>query len=152
MKKTRKQKKETERKRVSNQIYQELEEANSFALAQARRAARDAIDDPIPELAWTRGEKGFEDARVSAENAMLRIWAGTAAARAGRESDPWLGVCLYKIGAGLFRDDSPEILRYMQHAQRIGRGEWFIDRVAVELKNAKKQVPGAPQFNEFRAF
>jgi hypothetical protein len=40
----------------------------------------------------------------------------------------------------------------MQHARKIGKAEWFFHRIAVELKNAKKRVPGAPQFNEFRAF
>jgi hypothetical protein len=153
--KTRKQKKQTQsqRKRVSDHIYQELERPNSFALAEARRVLRDAILEPLPKLAWTKeGLEGYEDARISAENALRRIWAATNAARAGREGDSWLDVCLYKIGAGLVRADSPEILHCVQHAQKIGKGEWFIDRVAVELKNAKKRVPGAPQFNEFRAF
>jgi hypothetical protein len=106
-------------------------------------------------LAWTRELQGYENARISAENAMRRIWDGTDAARAIREGNPWLSVCLYKIRAGLLRADSPEILRCVQHAQRIGKAEWFFDRVAAELKNAKKRkkrVLGAPQVNKFRVF
>lgn len=125
----------------------------SFALAEARKAVRNAIHDPLPKLAWTRELPGYEAARISAENAIRRIWDGTDAAHAIRcEGNPWLSVCLYKIRAGLLRADSPQILRCVQHAQRIGKAEWFFDRVAAELKNTKKRVPGAPQFSEFRAF
>ena len=156
--KTREQKNKTEpthRKCVSNHIYQELEEPNSFALAEARKVIRDTIREPLPILAWTRELQGYEDARISAENALPRIWDvtdGVRAIRAIGEGNPWLGFCLYKIRAGLLRADSPEILRCVQHAQKMGEAEWFFGRVAAELKNAKKRVPGAPQFNRFRAF
>src|SRR5262249_37746631 len=108
--------------------------------------------DPLPKWAWTRELQGYEDVRISAENALRCIWDGTDGARAIREGNPWLSFCLYKIRAGLLRADSPEILRCVQHAQKIGKAEWFFDRVAAELKNAKKRVPGAPQVNEFRVF
>ena len=126
----------------------------SFAAAEARKVIRDTITDPLPKWAWTRELQGYDDARISAENAIRRIWDATDGARAGREGNPWLGICLYKIRAGLLRADSPEILRCVQHAQKIGKAEWFFDRVAAELKNAKKRkrAPGAPEFNEFRAF
>jgi hypothetical protein len=125
----------------------------SFALAEARKAIRNAVHDPLPMWAWTRELQGYEDARISAENATQRIWDGTDAARAIREEgNPWLNVCLYKIRAGLLRADSPVILRHVLHAQKMGEAEWFFDRVAAELRNAKKRVPGAPQFNQLRAF
>jgi hypothetical protein len=113
---------------------------------------RDTIQEPLPIAAWTRELKGYEDARISAENAIRRIWDRTDGARAIREGNPWLRYCLYKIRAGLLPADSPQILRCVQHAQRIGKAEWFFGRVAAELKNAKKRVPGAQQCNEFRAF
>ena len=111
--------------------------------------------EPLPILAWTRGLQGYEDARISVDNALTRIWDATDAVRAIREAgNPWLNVCLYKIRAGLLPADSPEILRCVQHAQRMGEAEWFFDRVAAELKNAKKRkkrVPGAPQVSQLRA-
>jgi hypothetical protein len=107
---------------------------------------------PIPILAWTRELQGYEDAWISIENALRRIWDATDGARAILEGDPLLGFCLYKIRAGLLRADSPEILPCVQLAQGMGKAEWFFDRVAADLKNAKKRVPGAPQFNRFRAF
>ena len=122
----------------------------SFAQAEADKAVRNAVHDPLPKWAWTRELPGFENARISAENATRRRWDGTDAARAIREGNPWLGSCLYKIRAGLLRADSPEILRCVQHAQRIGKAEWFFDRVAAELKNAKKRVRGAPQLSNLR--
>jgi len=129
-----------------------LPQKESFALAEERKVIRDTIQEPLPILAWTRELQGYEDARTSAENALRHIWDGTDGSRAIREGNPWLNFCLYKIRAGLLRADSPEILRCVQHAQRIGKAEWFFDRVAADLKNAKKRVPGAPQFNPFRAF
>ena len=152
--KTRKQKKRMEPQRNSDvdHIYQELEHPNSFAQAEARRVLRDTILPPLPILAWTRELQGYEDARISAEKALPRIWDEIAGARAIREGNPWLSFCLYNIRTGLLPAESPEILRCVRHAQRIGKAEWFFDRVAAELKNAKKRVPGAPQFNRFRAY
>jgi hypothetical protein len=152
--KTRKQKKRMEPQRNSgvDHIYQELEHSNSFALAEARKVIRDTIQEPLPNDAWTKELEGYEDARTSAENALRRMWDGTDGVRAVSKGNPWLSFCLYKIRAGLLRADSPEILRCVQHAQNIGKAEWFFDRAAAELKNAKKRVPGAPRFNQCRAF
>jgi hypothetical protein len=135
---------------VTNRIYEELEQPNSFALGEARRLLSDMILPPYPKLAWTQTLDGYEDARISAENAMRRIWAGTEAARAGTKGDPWLDVCLYKVRTGRIQIGSPEISRCMLHAERIGKGRWFFERLHAEFKNAEKRVPGASQFSKGR--
>jgi hypothetical protein len=112
---------------------------------------RQMILEPVPNLAWTKQLDGYEDAQISAENAIRRIWSGMDAAQAGLKGDPWLDVCLYKVRAGLLRADSAEVLRCINHAQKIDKAESFIERLTAELKNAKKRVAGAPQFNQFRA-
>jgi hypothetical protein len=123
----------------------------SFWEAEASKTIRDTIQEPLLSDAWSTELQGYEDARTSAENALRRIFDATDGVRAIWEGgNPWLGFCVYKIRAGLLRADSPEILRCVQHAQRIGKAEWFFDRVAAELKNAKKRVPGAPEVNKFR--
>jgi hypothetical protein len=38
----------------------------------------------------------------------------------------------------------------MQHAQKIGKGRWFLERLNAEFKNAEKRVPGASQFSKCR--
>ena len=82
---TRKRKAESTQKQssVTNRIYNELEQPTSFALGEARRLLSDMILPPHPKLASTQTLDGYEDARISAENAMRRILAGTEAARAG---------------------------------------------------------------------
>jgi hypothetical protein len=135
---------------VTDQIYNELQQPG-FRYDEARSSASSLILEPILKLAWTRELDGYADARRSAENAMQRIYAGTEAARAGLKDDPWLDVCLYKVRAGLLQGDSPEVLRRIQHAQRIGNGQWFIGRLAAAFKNAAKRVPGTPKFSELRA-
>jgi len=152
-KKIQKQKKYSNLKQpsVADRVYDELEHPTSFALVEARRQLGLMILEPVPKVAWTKELDGYKDARISAENAIRRIWAATDAAQAGLEGDPWLGVCLHKVRAGLLAADSPELLRYIEHAQKIGKAEWFIERVTADLENAKKRVPSAPQFNQFRA-
>jgi hypothetical protein len=115
---------------------------------------RNLIEEPVRVLDWTKDLPGYEDARLSAENAMRRIYAATDAAQVGFESEaPTFDVFFHKVRVGLIRANSLEILRWLQYAQRIGETEsyLFIERLADELKNAKKRVPGAPQFNWFRA-
>jgi hypothetical protein len=112
------------------------------------------IEEPIPVLGWTKRVAGYEEARVSAENAMRRIYASTDAGQAGFESEtPTLDVFFFKVRAGLIKANSSEILRWLQYVQRIGETEsyLFIERLADELKNAKKRVPSAPQFSPLRA-
>jgi len=152
------QKKKKRTKRESNQkqssltdsIYEELEQPG-FGYAEARRLLSDLILEPLPKLASTKALPGYNDARISAENAMRRIWEGTEAARAGREGDPWLGVGLFLVRVGLIDIHSSGFLRLMLHAQKIGKAQWFIERLTDELKNARKRVPGAAQFSRFRA-
>jgi len=115
---------------------------------------RNLIGAPVPKLDWTESIEGYEEARLSAENAMRRIYASTDAAQAGFESEtPTLDVFFFKVRAGLIKANSSEISRWLQYAQRIGETEsyLFIERLADELKNAKKRVPGASEFSEFRA-
>jgi hypothetical protein len=114
------------------------------------------ILEPVPALAWTKGLEGYERARLSAEEAMLRIWSRTEGAHAVTKSalaggDPWLDRCLYEVRVGSIQPGSPEILRRLEHAQKIGKAEWFIDRLAAELKNVKKRVQGALPFSDIRA-
>jgi hypothetical protein len=135
---------------LTEKIYEELEQPG-LACAEARKPLNNLVLEPIAKLAWTKEVQGYDAARLSAEKAMQRIYAGTKQARAGLEGDPWLDVCLYKVGAGLLRHDNPEILRSIQHAQKIGKGQWFIEKLAAAFKNAAKRVPGASEFSRLRA-
>jgi hypothetical protein len=150
--KTRKRKKRSNQNpsSVTSQVYEELQQPG-FALTEARRLRSGLVLEPRPELAWTKELRGYNEARLSAENAIGWIYAGTEAASAGRHGDPWLDVCLYQVRARLLQADSPEILRCLQHAQRIGKGEWFIEQLAADFKKAGKRVPHAHQFSELRA-
>jgi hypothetical protein len=120
------------------------------------RPFRDLILKPLPDLSWTENLPGYEDARLSAENAMRRIFASTAAARAGFEAghpeSVLLEVFFHKVRVGLIQADSPEILQILQHAQQVGGtvAYLFIERLYAELNNARKRVFGAPQFPQFR--
>jgi hypothetical protein len=151
-KKTPKGKKQSNQKQstVTDSIYEELQQPG-FALTEARRQLSELVLEPIPKLRWTKELPAYNKARLSAENAMGRIWAGTRAAKAGREGDPWLDVCLYEMRAGLVQSNDPAILRYVQHAQKIGKGQWFVERLSAAFKNAGKRVPNAPEFSPLRA-
>src|SRR5438067_1466146 len=103
---------------------------------------RNLIEEPVSVLGWTKRVEGYEEARLSAENAMRRIYAATDAAQAGFEAghpvSVWLDVFFYKIRAGLIQSDSSEVLDALQSAQQIGKTEsyLFIQRLADELQNA----------------
>jgi hypothetical protein len=113
---------------------------------------RDLVLEPRPELDWTKELNGYECARLSAENAMRRIFAATDAAQAGSESEsPVLEVFFYKVRAGLIQSNSAEIACALQHAQRINKLDWFLKRLTDELHNAQKRVPNAKQFSPLRA-
>ena len=136
---------------VTSQIYEELQQPG-FALTEARRLLSGLVLEPSPELACIKELPGYNEARLSAENAIGWIYAGTEAASAGRQGNPWLDVCLYKVRARLLQADSPEILRCVQHAQRIGKAEWFIEQLAAGFKKAGRRVPHAHRFSPLRAF
>jgi len=118
---------------------------------------RDLIGEPVQLLDWTKDLPGYEDARLSAENAMRRIYAATDAAHAGFKAGHPVTVLLdrffYKIRSGSIQSDSSEILDMLRFSQQTGKTEayLFIQRLADELKNAKRRVPGAVEFSEFRA-
>ena len=113
---------------------------------------RGLILEPHPKLASTKDLEGYEEARVSAENAMRKIFASTDAAQAGFKSEtPILDVFFYKVRTGLISSDSLEIALARQYAQHIGKVDWFSKRLPAELHNATKRVAGAHQFNDFRA-
>jgi hypothetical protein len=111
----------------------------------------DLILEPLPKLAWTKSLSGYEEARLSAEKVLLKLYASTDAAQVGFESETAMfDVFFYKVRVGLIQIDSPKIPRWLQYAQHINKADWFIKRSNAELNNAKKRVPGAPQINEFR--
>ncbi len=114
---------------------------------------RDLILEPHAKLAWTKDYfKEYEEARLSAENAMRKIFAATGAAKAGFESEtPILDVLFFKVRVGLIHGESREIAAASQYARQIGKLNWFNKRLAAELHNATKRVPDAQQFNQFRA-
>jgi hypothetical protein len=61
-------------------------EIKSYEAQQNIRPFRNCIEEPLPKLAWTRTVDGYEEALLSAENAMRRIFASLLAARAGFEA------------------------------------------------------------------
>jgi len=115
------------------------------------------ILEPPPDLSWTKSLPKYEEARLSAENAMRKIFALTDAAHigfeAGHSESVLLDVFFGKVRIGLIQADSPKIVETLQYAQRVGRTQsyLFIKRLVEELKSARKRVPGAPQFSKFRA-
>ena len=112
----------------------------------------DLILEPLPKLAWTKSLSGYEEARLSAEKALLKLYASTEAVQVGFESETaMLDIFFYKVRAGSIQSDSPEIPRWLQYAQHINKADWFVKRLDAEFNNAKKRVPKAPQFNQFRA-
>jgi hypothetical protein len=150
---TRKQPKTRERS-IVDRVEKEI---GGYETGQDVRRFRDYILEPPPELSWTKDLVGYEDARLSAENAMRKIYVSTDAARVGFEAghpeSVLLEVFFHKVRNGLIQADSAEILLVLQCAQQVGRTQayLFIARLADELKNARKRVPGAPQFSPFRA-
>jgi hypothetical protein len=148
--KGRKQSPQPHQPTTKERIYRELDQTG-FGYATAREWLAASILPPHPKIDWTQTLEGYEAARVSAENAMRRIWAATSMAQAGYEGDPWLGTCLFKMRVGMVQRDHRDVLRCVQHAQKIGKAEWFSERLAEETKNAKIRVRGAPWFNRFRA-
>jgi hypothetical protein len=145
---------ETQEGTIVGRIEKEIKGSET---AEDVRPFRDFILEPLPELSWTKDLAGYEDARLSAENAMRRIFASTRAAGAGFEAghpeSVLLEVFFYKVRNGLIQADNPKILQLLQYAQQVGKTQayLFIARLADELKNARKRVPGAPQFSEIRA-
>jgi hypothetical protein len=106
------------------------------------------IRDPHQKLSWTKSLERYEDARLSAVNALLRLWAATKAAHAGFESEhSKIDVLLFKVGAGLIKSDSPEISDMLEYAQSVGKADYFIKELAVKLQNAKKRV--VRQYGDF---
>ena len=132
-------------------------EIRTYEAQQDVTPFRDYIEDPLPELSWTNELEGYSEAHLSAENAMRRIFASTLAARAGFEAGHPEAVKLesffFKVRAGWIQANSDEILEMLQWTQQIGPTQTycFVTRLADELKNARKRVGGAPQFNVFRA-
>jgi hypothetical protein len=101
-----------------------------------------AVELPIGNLEWTRGLAGYEKARLSAVEALLRMQAETKAMQAGSDSeDTILDNALYKVGAGIIDGDHPEILHAFAHAQSIRAGADFIKSLAAKVVNAEKRVP-----------
>ena len=99
------------------------------------------IEEPLENLRLTRNIEGYEDAKLSAVNAIARLYAATDAGQAGFESEhPMIAVFLYKVGAGLIKSDSPEINDMLEHAQRVGKADYFIKQLAIKFDNAKKRV------------
>jgi hypothetical protein len=130
---------------VVDRVVNEIMESSAFPLLASM------IEEPLEKLSWTRNIEGYENAKLSAVNAIARLYAATDAAQAGFESETAvLDVFLYKVRAGLIQSDSPEIPRRLQYAQHINKADWFIKRLSTEFNNAKKRVPDAPQFNQFR--
>jgi len=132
-------------------------EIKAYENKQDVRRFRGLVLEPLPTLTWTKNLAGYEDARLSAENAMRRIYTSTDAARVGYEAghpeSVLLDVFFHKVRNGLIQADNPKILELLQYAQQVGKTQayLFIARLADELKNARKRVPGAPQFPPFRA-
>lgn len=153
---TRKRKRpETQDSSIRDRIEKEIK---GYEVEQGVKPFRDYILEPPPDLSWTKDHLAdYEDARLSAENALRRIWGGTDAAQTGFEvghpESVDLDVFFDGIRTGRIQADSAEIVEMLQYAQRVGRTQsyLFIERLADELKNARKRVPGAPQFSEFRA-
>jgi hypothetical protein len=99
------------------------------------------IEEPVQKLVWTKSLEGYKDARLSAADALLRLFVATDAARAGFECEhPTIDVFLFKIGAGLIKSDSPEINDMLEHAQSVGKADYFIKQLAIKFDNAKKRV------------
>jgi hypothetical protein len=132
-------------------------EIKGYENKQDVRPFRGLVLEPLPTLTWTKNLADYEDARLSAENAMRRIYTSTDAARVGYEAghpeSVLLDVFFHKVRSGSIQADSSEILEMLRYAQQIGRTEayLFCERLVDELKNARKRVPGAPQFPPFRA-
>jgi hypothetical protein len=149
-----KQKKQTQESGITDRIEKEIK---AYETAQNVRPFRDFILEPLPKLSWAKDVAGYEDARLSAENAMRRIFALTRAARpgfeAGHPESVLLEVFFYKVRSGLIQADSPEILEMVQYVQQVGKTqtELFMAGLTDELKNAGKRVPGAPEFSRLRA-
>ena len=112
--------------------------------------------EPIPKLAWTKELSEYSEARLSAEKAMLlRIWTTTDEARAilrsaEMGSDPWLDRCLHGVRAGQIKENDSRLLEAIKHAQKMGKGAWFMGRLLAEFENAGKRIPGAQQFSQVR--
>jgi hypothetical protein len=130
-------------------------EIKSYEAQQNIRPFRNCIEEPLPKLAWTRTVDGYEEALLSAENAIRRIFASLLAARAGFEAGHPEAVLLEsffcKVRLGWLRADDSEILDMLEWAQQIGETQTFlfIERLADELKNARRRIHGL-RFNEFR--
>jgi hypothetical protein len=130
---------------------------NEFKSYEAQQNVRRfRPDEPLPVLNWTKKLDGYAEARLSAENAKRRIVASTPAARAAFEAGHPESVILerffFKVRDGSIQANSREIVDMLQWAGQIGGTQafLFIQRLAEELKNARKRVTNAPHFNEFR--
>ena len=151
-KQKRRKRKQSEPQSIVDRVEKEIRETELDATS-----FRDFILEPPAELSWTKNLDGYDDARLSAENAIRRIFALTAAAHAGFEAghpeSVLLEVFFYKVRNGLIRADNPKILLMLKYAQQVGKTQayLFIARLADELKNAQKRVPGRAQFPQFRA-
>ena len=114
------------------------------------------IEEPLPTLTWTKDLDGYKQAWLSAENAMRRIYAQTAPAmpgfEAGHPESVALDVFFFKVRSDWIQADGSEIVDMLVWAQQKGKMQayFFIERLADDLKNARKRVPDAAQFNEFR--
>src|SRR5436305_8216550 len=74
-------------KTQENSIVDRVErEIRGYETEKGVRPFRDLILEPLPKLSSTKNLAGYEDARLSAETAMRRIFASTAAARPGFEA------------------------------------------------------------------
>jgi len=100
------------------------------------------VELPVGKLLWTRGLEGYEAARLSAANALVRLQAETDAMQAGFESaSPKLDSTLYRLGAGIIDANDPEVVDAFTLAQRLGKGADFAKRLAAKVQNASKRVP-----------
>lgn len=99
-------------------------EIKGYENKQDVRLFRGLVLEPLPKLTWTKTLVGYEDARFSAENAMRRIYASTAASGTGFEADHPESVLLevfFQRRNGLIQADSPKILELLQYAQQVGK-------------------------------
>jgi hypothetical protein len=93
------------------------------------------------EFAWTKTLAGYEDARMSAVNALHRLWASGQAAAAGHNSKtPRVDIFLFQIRAGRIDKNDPSIPKMIDCAEKHGFPCNIRERIIEEFHNAEKRV------------
>jgi hypothetical protein len=92
------------------------------------------------EHRWTADLPGFEEAQLSARNAIMFLVAQTEAMRCSFEADSaYIEQLLFSIRAGLIGPADNRIIELIRHAQQIGKGRTIYRGIDAALHDAERR-------------